>query len=190
MKNGLEVLMKKLKIILDVDDTIADTTKYLLNRANKEYGTNIVKEDIYDWNLDIVFPDINLRKFFNEEGFFFNLKPYEDAIYYTKKLIEEGHEIIITTASPMNGFKDKALWLQKYFPHIPEKNLILAWRKECVYGDVMLDDGLHNITSSICDYPIIYDQPWNRKVQGDYKRVYNWKEFYDLIQSICIENIA
>lgn len=173
--------MKKFKIILDVDDTIANTTEYLLSLANVEYKRNIVKTDIYDWNLDAVFPDINLRKYFDQDGFFYNLKPIEDAIFYTKKLIEEGHEIVITTASPINGFKDKALWLKKYFPHIPERNLILAWRKECVFGDIMLDDALHNIESSICTYPVLFNQPWNENLGDKFKRVHSWKEFYNYI---------
>lgn len=182
--------MKTFKIILDVDDTIADTTGYLLKIANKDYGLNLKKEDVYDWDLDIVFPDVNLREYFDRDGFFLNLTPYEDAIYYTKKLIEEGHEIVIATASPINGFKDKAVFLKKHFPHIPERNLILAWRKECIYGDIMLDDGLHNITTSICDIPVIFNQPWNQNTDSNYKRVSSWQEFYEFVQNIAEEKTA
>ena len=177
-------ITKKFTIILDIDDTTADTCASLLFEANSKFGTNYKKEDIFDWNLDTSFPGKNMCQFFEQENFFLNLKPMDGAVHYTKKLIEDGFEIIITTASPINGFKDKALWMQKHLPHIPEKNLILAWRKEVVKGDIMLDDALHNITTSICKYPIVFAQPWNKNTPSKYRRVSSWKEFYELVHDL------
>ena len=176
--------MNKYTIFIDSDDTLADTNIELLRRANEMYGTNYTKDDIYEWDLEKVFPDINVQQFFDQEGFFYSLKPLEGSVEYTKKLIDEGYELIVLTASTINGFKDKALWLQKYYPHIPIKNLILGWRKEFVKGDIMLDDGLHNIRESICMTPVIFNQPWNEEAKENFLRVSNWEEFYNLVHKL------
>ena len=176
--------MNKYTIFIDSDDTLGNCIGEVLKRANAEYGTNYTKEDITEWDLANVFPDKNMRKYFDEEGFFYSLEPLEGAIEYTKKLSDEGYELMVLTASPINGFKDKALWLKKYFPHIPEKNLILAWKKEFIKGDIMLDDGVHNISESICMTPVIFNQPWNEDVRNNYLRVSSWEEFYDLVHKL------
>lgn len=183
--------MKKLEIILDSDGILFDCVTATLNLYNNEYCDNLKFEDITDFNLSkFAKQGSDICKYFKQKGFFKNLPVIEGAQYYAKRLINDGHDIIIATDSPKNGIIDKIDAIEKQFPFIGFKNIFPTSRKEKLYGDILYDDGLHNILKTRCTYPVIQDYPWTRNLTGDYsvlkdvKRVYNWKEFYDFVYYI------
>lgn len=181
--------MKKLKIILDCDGVLADTMKKLLKLYNSEYGLNLTKDDITAWDLRKIQKEgTDMTKYFKQRGFFGDLEPIPDSQKYVKLLQDDGHEIFVATASPVEGMVDKVMWLRENFEFIPEENIIMCTRKDVICGDVILDDGLHNLRNSSCTYKVVFDHPWNREwlSTDNFYRVKSWKHFYKLISLISV----
>jgi 5'(3')-deoxyribonucleotidase len=97
-------------------------------------------------------------------------------------LQSRGHDIIVTTAAQgRTALYDKIRWLKKHIPDFDKHNVISAHRKDAVVGDILLDDGLHNLRD-FPGIPCIFDQPWNRSedLSGGF-RVHGWAEFVELV---------
>ena len=175
----------KLRILLDMDSVLADDIGYAISLYNDKYGTNLNKEDVTDWNIDnfVPIPNTSILSFYHTGDFFIHLTPIKDSQKFVQKLIEDGHEIFVITASPKSGILEKMEWLRIYFPWIPVENFISSSQKYVVSGDVMLDDAYHNLKKANVTYPILMDAPWN-KDNTLYNKVFSWEEFYEFIQSI------
>lgn len=177
--------MRKLKIFFDIDGVLANTQKEIINRYNSEYGLNYTVENITCWDLSKVQkPGTDMSKYFTEPGFFASLEPIEGAQEVVKILSDIGDELFVATASPVEGLSDKVLWIQKHYPEIPVENICLITRKDMLWGDVILDDGIHNLVASKFSYPIVFNQPWNREGGEDLIRAYSWQHFLKLVQMI------
>jgi len=78
-----------------------------------------------------------------------------------------------------NSLKEKHIWLEKNFPYILWKNMILCGDKSILKGDILIDDHLKNL--SVFDgQTILFDAIHNRKTEG-HQRVKSWKEVADIL---------
>lgn len=185
--------MKKLKIILDSDEVIVENIDKVLSLYNEEYGDNLKRDQILKWEISTYQKEgANILKYFNMPGFFRDLPQIKDSKKYVQKLIEDGHDVVIATASPINGIVDKIEFYQEHFPFIPYENIIPITRKDLLCGDIMLDDAPHNLRKSQCKHPVIFDNLWNQNMEEmpylkDLKRVTSWKEFYEFVCEVANE---
>ena len=169
------------RILIDQDNVLAELIPEVIKRFNKTYGVNRSHEECIEWDLTNIFgPEI--EDIFFEEGLFRDLKPVDGALEVFERLYKSGkYDIYIVTASEPFAYGEKVQWLQKHLPFFPIKNLIACHRKDAVWGDILLDDGAHNIKAfDGIGEPIVFDRPNNRSLEG-YKRVYDWYEFEDYI---------
>lgn len=185
--------MKKLQIILDSDEVIVQNIDLLLEKYNGEYGTDLKRDELHEWDLTTVQKEgTNILKYFNEPGFFRHLPLMKDAQKIIKQLIEDGHDVVIATSSPKSGILDKIEFFEEYFPFIPFSQVIPITRKDLLKGDIMLDDAPHNLEVSSCRYPVIFDNLWNRNTEKypflkDLKRIHSWEEFYSFVNEVANE---
>lgn len=179
------------RILVDMDGVLCDTLPYWLSFYNKDYEDNLTPEDIKGWTLHkYVKPECgtSIYKYWNYRNFYKDIPPTEGAKNYMKKLHEDGFELIITTAVPPSAVKamyDKRAWVKKHLPFLSTKyNFIGAHRKDLVSGDILIDDGAHNI-ESFPGLTCLMEHPYNKVEHGnpDYK-VNNWEQFYNLIHSL------
>lgn len=185
--------MRSLTIILDSDGVLVNPISKLLKLYNEEYGESLTIEDIKDWDLTkFQRKGTDILKYFKQPGFFRDLKLIEGADYYIKKLIDDGHNIIIATSSSKEGIIDKIDNIIENLPFIEEDRIIPISRKFLLAGDVMLDDAFHNLINTRCKYPVIFNWQWNETIPDEYSelkdrasRVNNWEEFYNLICEIA-----
>lgn len=132
-------------ILLDMDDTILDLKGPWLARYNELKGTDIKMSAWVGWDANAI--GEGMYDILKEDGFFASLPPYEEAIEVIRRLNEK-HEVVLLTASVFGpSMKDKGLWVQKHLPFIPEDNFMIARKKYLVRGDVLVDDGPHNISA-------------------------------------------
>ena len=175
------------QILLDMDGVLCDMLTPWLKAYNKRFDDNLKNEDITDWNVHLfVKPECGLRVYdILKEDMFFQLpEPLPHAVEVCEWLHEGGYELVIVTAAPSRskmGVYDKKEWVAEYLPFIPEKNFIATHRKEMVRGDLLFDDGPHNI-EAFPGRTCVMDHPYNQEVEGDY-RVSNWLEFQKLIET-------
>jgi len=81
-----------------------------------------------------------------EKGFFENMEPVEDAVKSVKKLKKYYNVYFLSTAPWSNPYSwmEKRLWVEKYFPLIGYKKLILTHNKSLLLGDYLIDDRTKN----------------------------------------------
>lgn len=181
--------MKNLTILVDMDDSIENLSEAWVNYLNVRYGTSVKASEITDWDVSKAFPSLNSEDVYGvlrEEGLWKTVKPLPGAVKYLKKLIDDGNQVYIVTASHPDTVSVKMNnVLFKYFPFIPYQNVIVASKKQLISGDILVDDALHNMGGHYTG--LFFTAPHNRAVTDDQLaavnavRVENWKEVYELI---------
>lgn len=181
--------MKSLTILVDMDDTIENLSEAWVNFLNEKYGTSVKPEDITDWDMWKAFPGIKKEDVYAalfEEALWETVKPLPGAVKYLKKLIDDGNQVYIVTAShpdTVSAKMNKVLF--KYFPYITYQNIIIASKKQLISGDILIDDAPHNMGGKY--FGMLFTAQHNKTVTDESLvelnavRVKDWKEVYDLI---------
>ena len=180
--------MKRLTILCDADDTIQELTAHWLEELNKKYDCNVKKEDIKSWDMTKAFPKLTpdevLEPLYREE-FWSRTTPIDGSSYYLKRLIDDGHKLLIVTASNPETFGAKTKKLLQMFPFLTENQIIRENNKQTVYGDILIDDGVHNLIGGRYK-KFLFNQPNNsgfNEQDYDITRVYSWKDIYERISN-------
>lgn len=164
--------MKKyrIRVGLDVDDTLYECNSYAVSIINSRYPDEepLRVEDIKQWvgaGKQLDKRDAERVKLFSDPEFVRNQPITEGAQEFVKKLSEIA-DVFFVTAVPAQCMSARAERLVKDFPDIPAENIILGTRKDVISLDIMLDDGAHNISSSRAAYPVLFRKPWNTNLSG------------------------
>lgn len=177
--------MTKLTILVDMDDTLENLCEVWVGYLNETYGTDVKLEDVTQWDMTKVFPTLNRNEIFDvltEEALWERIEPLPGAVEYLKKLIDDGHKIVIvTSASPETVSLKLNKVLFKYFPYLTYKDVIITSQKQMVIGDVLVDDAPHNLENG--NYlKLLFDASHNQTYDSkDVVRVRNWEETYEAI---------
>lgn len=180
--------MKSLTVLVDMDDTIENLLSAWVDTINEEHGTSVEVDDIRYWDLSIAFPTLDWQSVYApllRDDFWMRVKPIDGASDALKRLIDDGHKVVIVTASAYETLQSKMDYvLFRYFPFLSWNDVIVTSNKQMVKGDVLIDDGVHNLKGG--DYEkILMDAPHNRgynAARHGMTRVKTWKEAY---QKIC-----
>lgn len=143
-----------MKIAIDIDDTICDTTNFFLEQAlifdSENGGTGIKDEQLqfpacFKWNIDL------FRKFYSEifSKHYLEIPLLKDADIVINKLHDDGNKIIFVTARNYDEFCDPLKicknYLDKY--HIKYDDIIVNAKNK---GPIILEQ---NIDILIDDSP-------------------------------------
>ena len=127
--------MKHLTILVDMDDTIESLASAWVDYLNARHGTTTKLTDITGWDISKAFPTLT-----NEQVY---APLFEDDL---QKLIADGHKVLIVTTSNYHTLASKMeRVLFKYFPFLTWNDVIITSHKQLVNGDVLIDDGTHNL---------------------------------------------
>ncbi len=178
--------MKRLTILCDADDTIQELTEHWLSELNCKHNYHVKKEDITSWDVTKAFPGLTpeevLEPLYRDE-FWDRTTSVEGSHYYLKKLVDDGHKLLIVTASNPETFEAKTEKLLELFPFLTKEQIIRENNKQSVKGDILIDDGVHNLINGAY-IKFLYHQPNNsgfNEKEHDITRVYSWKEIYERI---------
>lgn len=180
--------MKRLTILVDMDDTIENLLGAWVDTLNKKYGTNVKPDEVKQWDISVAFPSLDWQSVYEpllSDDFWRCVKPIDGASDALKRLIADGHKVFIVTASAYETLRVKMDYaLFRYFPFLNWNDVIITSNKQMIKGDVLIDDGIHNLKGG--DYEkILMDAPHNRGYnakRNGMTRVNNWNEVY---QRIC-----
>ena len=174
-----------MRLLIDMDGVCADLVSHWVTLLNRYHGETLQKEDVTDWHIHKITEQTTRKEveaFLADPGFFLHLEPIPGAIETLRRLIRDGHDLVFVTHCK-EGHGDKRKWLERHLPGFPMRSVIFAERKELVSGDVLLDDGVHNLRDWQKHNPsgiaVCFDAPYNQHWQGE--RVTNWEAFYELI---------
>ncbi len=178
-----------MRIGIDMDDTICNTTQIVQERVRKYAKSNNLNE------LDIMNDEDLKQGFFNIylEDIYTNVTPKEDALRVVKRLKSRGNEIYIITARS-NNFSNTvknveeitSAWLKKYGIEV-DKIITSAYgdtKSEACKKykiDYMIDDDPYNFKriSSVTKC-IIYDDM--DRFEGSKNILTKWKDIETYIE--------
>ena len=157
--------MKHLTILVDMDDTIESLASAWVDYLNTRHGTTTKLTDITSWDISKAFPTLTNEQVYAplfEDDFWDWVKPIDGASEVLQKLIADGHKVLIVTTSNYHTLASKMeRVLFKYFPFLTWNDVIITSHKQLVNGDVLIDDGIHNLEGghSLFKVPVHFE--WN-----------------------------
>jgi len=166
------------RIILDMDNVIAEINPQYVNYFKKIYGTDLVLDELIQHQKNGTFPDYSLlHKLLEEPQFFRGLPVMADAKEVVQELNDK-YEIFIVSAAVEypQSLTEKIEWLKEHFPFIKTRQIAFSGSKRFVHGDIMIDDKVSNL-DHFNGRKLLFTHPNNLKYTGEqYTRVDNWKE--------------
>lgn len=179
-----------MKILVDMDDTIEQLLDAWVRGVNAKYGRNVTYDEITSWDVSAAYPGLTRDQVYaipRQPGFWGTVKPIPGAAEGLKHLMAAGHEVYIVTASEHHAIQEKMDdLLFRYFPFLSWKQVIITDRKQIIRGDVLIDDGIHNLEGG--DYvKILMTAPHNRDYDAEANgmiRVRSWEEIEEVIEQL------
>lgn len=173
-----------LRILIDMDDVVADATIRFLNWYERDFGIRYTKEQLHGTKLSAIVPPEHKQKvlsYAHQPGFFKDLPVIENS----KEVIEElnkKHEVFIVSAAMefKHSLYDKFEWLDEHFAFIPWKRRVFCGDKTIAQGDVLIDDHDFNL-SVFAGRAIVFTAPHNVHYT-EYERLDRWLDahhFFD-----------
>lgn len=174
-----------------MDDTLENLSYAWVDYLNEKYGKNVKMDEILDWDMTKAFPDLPKGDVYTplvDENLWKAVKPLPGAVETVRKLIDDGHKVMVCTASHHDtvGLKMNHV-LFRYFPYLTYDNLIITYHKEYIMGDVLVDDGPHNFKNRN-GHKILFTAPHNRLYDAEANglvRANSWSEVYEMIKNIA-----
>jgi 5'(3')-deoxyribonucleotidase len=179
-----------MNIIVDVDGTVADSTKKWFEKYNADYNDHLKPEDIDGWGLDKqVKPEcgVKIYDYLEDPALYDDIEPIKDALMGVKDLRSMGHRVAFATSSPNGSAGAKLRWLLKHGFLDKEKMLGTTHPdyaeihdKGLIYGDILIDDGPHNV-QNFKGLGILFNQPHNRNFSWPI-RTNSWMQIVNIIE--------
>lgn len=174
-----------MRILIDMDDVMADAVGQFINWYERDFGIAYTKEQLAGTRLRDVVPkehESYVIAYPHTKGFFQDLPVIENSIEVISELNDK-YEVYIASAAMEFEYSlpEKFIWLDKYFPFIHWKRRIFCGDKSVLKGDVLIDDHDFNL-SVFTGRPIIFSASHNLNIQK-YERLNNWleaKQLFDL----------
>ena len=166
--------MDKLKIGIDMDETINTFIHDLIEKYNDRYDDILTFNEVFDYNIrKFLKPECkDIFAEFCDNEFMSNLKLVAGAKNVIDKLHETEDIYFVTAGYPETVFA-RHKWLKRHFEWYNHGNLIICTNKQMLKLDVLIDDHYDNLING-CYRSILIDKPWNRKYNTI--RAYNWFE--------------
>lgn len=192
-------MQSELTLLIDVDDVMVDLLGSVIEHIKVVEGTTyprdvFVKHEFFDSiNRQDLRPAWKLK--IDKGNYVYNLKEIDGAIEAIETF--RSMDIIMhPVTAPMYGsatwIHERSLWLMERMK-FPFDDQIHTAAKHMIYGDVMIDDRPKNLEGFLKRNPngkaMLFDQPWNRSIQGPWIRVKSWNEVINEINDLnrCYE---
>jgi 5'(3')-deoxyribonucleotidase/uncharacterized protein with PQ loop repeat len=182
--------VKRLRIAIDMDETIADSLKEHIRRYNAEFREEITPSHLYGKHIKEFAPTRAdaVQQMLHDESFFDRLDVIEDAQEIIGDLAREHEIFIVSSACEIpESFAAKYRWLRSRFPFIPPKNIVFCGDKGIIDADYLIDDEARHFRNFRGE-GILFSAPHNLSEIG-YERVASWREIHTRFvqQKLCSE---
>lgn len=171
----------------DLDDVLWGLLEAWLDRYNDVADDNIAPSDIKSWDIAQYIKNGTREMLFyilEQDDFWDTVQPIPDSQVYLKKLIDDGYDVNIVTASSYKVLKPKMNRFYELFPFIKNKQVIVTERKQMIDLDVLIDDNPANLCDSSY-IKVLFDAPhnqWCNEHEIGAVRLSNWKDVYKFIK--------
>ena len=189
---GLEPEFVPLTILFDADDVAENLLNCWIKLLNERYGTSVAFEDINDWDMTLAFPTLTKQQLFGvltEDELWRSLEPMPGSQRILQKWYDQGHKLYMVTASDYRTCKVKVERILEMFPFLDWEHIIFATNKQMVRGDILIDDGVHNLIGGAY-HKILFNRPHNRGLDVEkygIRRAETWDEVDALVEQYAKE---
>lgn len=174
-------------ILVDLDNVLINTGEAWVEELNRIHHTTVKHDDITDWDITKFFPTLSsedVYKPLHTSELWQRVTPVSGAAETLQKLIADGHDVYVATASSPDTIGMKwNMVLKRYFDFIDDRHIIVTSRKQILAGDILIDDAPFNLEGG--KYKgILFDAPHNRsyvECDSGFVRAKNWNEIYEYI---------
>lgn len=180
-----------MQILVDMDDVLENLSEAWINMLNKEYGTSVDYQTTRDWKMEESFPELTPAQIYAplyDDSFWRTVKPIPGASEALERMIADGNDVYIVTASNYITLKTKMEEvLFKYYPFLDWRNVIVTFNKQMIRGDVLIDDAPHNLVGGEY-FKILIDAPHNRNFNAERNgviRAKDWNEVIEILEKYC-----
>lgn len=167
-----------MRILLDQDGVLADLHHGWLHLHNQDNPEDAVHpHTITRWAIhEFVKVGHRIYDYLHRHDLYDHVPVIPGAQEAVQQLIDAGHELAVVTAAGNIGamIENKIKWLKTHFPMIPAENFVFTNNKGLVSGDLLIDDGPHNL-ELFPNLSLMFDAPHNR-TEERFLRVHNWDE--------------
>ena len=178
--------MNQKRILIDMDEVMADVIPKFTSIYERELGRTLKKEDYYGKKIYDIEGAKYIRNFLFEKGFFADLPIMPHCREVIQELMGNYEVFIVTSAMEFkNSFVDKYEWLEKHFPFIHYRNIVFCGQKGMIEADYMIDDHVRNI-EAFKGHGLLYTA-FHNVHEKRYTRVNNWleiREFFKIEESL------
>jgi|SaaInlStandDraft_1057018.scaffolds.fasta_scaffold16379_6 5'-nucleotidase len=195
-------------LCIDLDGPVAEYTKAIRQATAERTGVPVEQigpQTAWEFYKSEGWPISNREEYMQihnqavDDGMFRSMKVVEGASDALWELSEEGIHVRVVTHRLINKWSharvvaDTVEWLQASRPDgrptIPYRDICFLSQKFDLAGDVLVEDSPANLEgvkaakdrNLPAPYPIIYDTPYNRHVDG--VRAKTWDEIYATIHT-------
>lgn len=185
-----------MKIFIDFDNTIVDSTKAICGMYNSSFSNanGFIPADptkCKDWNFKDVCPLASeqwLNNCFNKRDFFANLQ-LMDSAYEVIRRMSKKYEIYIVSIGDFRNLSYKSLFIEANLPFV--NNVILIKNENCnmnkeivdMSDGILIDDNIENLKSSNAMQKFIFGKECNYNMTTKYVRLIDWKAVEALIDT-------
>jgi 5'(3')-deoxyribonucleotidase len=165
------------RLIVDMDDVLADATGQFIHHYEKEFGVRVERESLNYKTEGKGWPDNHeaVYKFTFRKKFFRTMEVKENAQEVLEKLNDRYELFIVSSALEFpNSLAEKLEWLKEHFPFLHWKQVVFCGKKSIVHGDFMIDDLPHNL-ETFNGHKFLFTAPHNLQF-NQFERLNNWKE--------------
>lgn len=165
------------RLIVDMDDVMADATGQFINYYESEFGLRIDRAVLNGKGEGEGFPDNHsvIAGFPYRDQFFRTMSVNEDCREVMERLNKKYEVFIVSAAVEFpQSLPEKLLWLKEHFPFITWKQIVFCGSKKVVHGDYMIDDLVYNL-EHFNGEKFIFTAPHNIHL-NHFNRLNNWKE--------------
>ena len=165
------------RLIIDMDDVMADATGQFLHYYEKEFGVRIDRSALNGKGEGEGFPENHsaVSKFPYRDNFFRTMSVNENCQEVMEKLNRKFDLFIVSAAMEFpQSLSEKLQWIKEHFTFLTWKQIVFCGSKTVVYGDYMIDDLVYNL-EHFNGEKFIFTAPHNIHL-NHFNRLNNWKE--------------
>lgn len=188
------MMRRKLILLLDLDDVLNNQNEIWVRELNQRHGVDVAYKDILEWDMSKAYLTLNKIDLYEPV-----LSPLlvpqmsapEDMREYTYKWHSAGHMLMVATSTSARNVKEKVQWLYVNYRWFDETKLILTHKKQMLRGDMLLDDGVHNLlpdkeTGMAPSYvKVCLDRPWNSRADCLGQGIHRARNIAEVDEVVC-----
>lgn len=183
-----EFFNRKITVAIDMDDVMIDLIGAWTCWLNGKYGTNVKPEDVTNWDICRFFPSLSVKQVFEPirtDKFWRTVKPVDGAIATIRRLIDDGFNVVVCTASHYKSIAPKYEYvIKKYFPFIGYDDIVVTHKKQLIRCDIMIDDNPDNLLGDNLCEKFVMSCPHNQSCDAQksgFIRVDSWADIYQRV---------